>query len=50
MTDQRMKLTPEKVRAIRSAQGRQKDIAEKFGVCRQHVSEIRRGIKWKRLQ
>jgi hypothetical protein len=40
------KLTPEMVREIRSADGRQADIAAKFGITQTTVSDIRRRKSW----
>lgn len=41
-----VKLTPEKVRAIRKAEGMTKDIAVDFGISQSHCSRVRRGIRW----
>lgn len=41
------KLTDDDVRAIRSANGTQQSIAERFGVCQTNVGLIRRGATWK---
>jgi hypothetical protein len=40
------KLTPDAVRAIREASGRQIDIAKRFGVRQSHVSAIRHGAAY----
>lgn len=40
------RLTEEQVNAIRAATGTHKDIADRFGVSRQHVGSIRGGKKW----
>lgn len=40
------KLTADEVVAIRNAPGFQKDIAERFGISRQHVSDIKGGRRW----
>jgi hypothetical protein len=40
------KLTADEVATIRNASGFQKDIAERFGISRQHVSDIKGGRRW----
>lgn len=48
-TNPSSKLTAEKVREIRSCDGTQKEIAERFGIVFQTVSDIRRGRIWKHV-
>jgi hypothetical protein len=40
------KLTEEQVLEIFKMSGTQKDIANKFGICRGAVCDIKRGINW----
>lgn len=43
------KLTEADVRTIRKAQGFHREIAAKFGVSRETIGEIKRGVTWKNL-
>jgi len=43
------KLTAEQVLAIRNAQGFHREIAERFGISRQRVGEIKGGQEWTHL-
>jgi hypothetical protein len=46
-TNPHSKLSADSIRAIRSAVGvKQKDLAEKYGVARAHISLIRSGRRW----
>ena len=42
-------LTEADVIAIRSSNLTHTELAKKFGICRQHVSDVQRGIKWGHL-
>ena len=44
------KLTEQQVREIRESTDYQYVIAEKYGICQQSVSSIKRGINWKHLK
>jgi DNA-binding CsgD family transcriptional regulator len=44
-----VKLTPRQAETIRSASGTQREIAARFGVSRETVGQIKRGITWERL-
>ena len=43
------KLDAEKVRAIRSSKAASSHLAKKFGVSRQSIYRIRKGISWKKI-
>lgn len=43
----RAKLTIEQARAIREAEGKQREIAQAFGVSQHTVSMIKRGLMWR---
>lgn len=43
------KLTEIEIRAIRAAKGTQQDIADVFGICQPHVSDIKNGKAWSHL-
>lgn len=43
------KLTEADVRTIRAGEGPQREVASRFGICQQTVSEIRLGEKWKHV-
>lgn len=43
------KLTPDQVQAIRLAPGRQRDIADQYGIGQNNVSRIKRGETWVHL-
>lgn len=45
----RAKFVPETILAVRSAKGRQCDIARRFGMSEAHVSEIKSRRTWKHL-
>lgn len=45
-----VKLTAEKVRAVRTAEGSQREIAARYGICQQSVSDIRCRKTWAWLE
>jgi predicted XRE-type DNA-binding protein len=47
MARHRAKLTVEMAEEIRQAEGKQRDIAKRFGVSQATVSVIKRGLAWR---